>query len=272
VFLDYHWTPLHLAAFWGNAEICEALIAAGAQVNARDERRQTPLFYAARNNRKEVVALLLSHGAQAYSDGKDSSTLLAAYLEASGTGNDDIVKLLLAHGAHLTPYEQNAVNESLCSAFSLDEAEKAIRIGAQPDGLVNLSPVLFCAASSRSPALVEFLINAGANPNKRDQNGWTALHAAVDLDRRDSKVESRACILVLIKKGADPNARDEKGHTPLWVAAYDRRPDLMECLLQNGADPNPKDTTGLTLYRELVDSDLRDEADLIHKYETLNRK
>ena len=59
-------TPLHLAAFHGNAQIAEALLKAGADVKAVGYRHNdTPLHVAALHGHASVFKLLLAHGADA---------------------------------------------------------------------------------------------------------------------------------------------------------------------------------------------------------------
>ncbi|MEX2261810.1 MAG: ankyrin repeat domain-containing protein [Bryobacteraceae bacterium] len=58
-------TPLHAAVAGRHAEIAEALLAGGAEVNARQQAGYTPLHTAAGNGQKEMVRLLLAHGADA---------------------------------------------------------------------------------------------------------------------------------------------------------------------------------------------------------------
>ena len=45
-------------------DMIEWLIAHGANVNAKDNRSQTPLELAKRRNKEEIVKLLLKHGAK----------------------------------------------------------------------------------------------------------------------------------------------------------------------------------------------------------------
>ena len=56
-------TPLFGAAFNGHKEVAELLIAAGADVNAKDEGGETPLLYAVTFGHKEIAELLIAEGA-----------------------------------------------------------------------------------------------------------------------------------------------------------------------------------------------------------------
>jgi truncated hemoglobin YjbI len=58
-------TALHLAARRGNAEVAEALLGCGADMNARDTAGDTPLQRAKNCRKANVASLLLSRGADA---------------------------------------------------------------------------------------------------------------------------------------------------------------------------------------------------------------
>ncbi len=47
-----------------------------------------------------------------------------------------------------------------------------------------------------------------------------------------------SAVRTLIEFGADPNLKDDLGFTPLHVAVFKDRPDLVRTLLQGGADPD----------------------------------
>jgi cytohesin len=56
------WTPLHIAAIRGNKEIAELLIAKGADVNAKDDDGDTPLDQAILDKQTKTADLLRKHG------------------------------------------------------------------------------------------------------------------------------------------------------------------------------------------------------------------
>ncbi len=55
-------TPLHSAAWSGQKEIAELLIAKGADVNAKDKDGETPLDEAINFEETEITELLRKHG------------------------------------------------------------------------------------------------------------------------------------------------------------------------------------------------------------------
>jgi ankyrin repeat protein len=59
----FGWTSLHLAARNGSTKIVKALLEAGADINAKTKKGQTPLFMAETNKQDEVIALLKEKGA-----------------------------------------------------------------------------------------------------------------------------------------------------------------------------------------------------------------
>ncbi len=94
-------TPLQLAAFFGNTDTVEWLVARGADVNAISLNttfaRGVPVLQSAvASGNAQVVKLLLEHGAKVnvLNEQEGTPLFLAAF-----EGNAEMVKLLLAHGA-----------------------------------------------------------------------------------------------------------------------------------------------------------------------------
>jgi len=63
-FGDEDWTPLHDACAAGSKTKAEALIANGADVNAKTKNGRTPMSVAKKEGYDQLVELLRKHGAR----------------------------------------------------------------------------------------------------------------------------------------------------------------------------------------------------------------
>ncbi len=100
------WTPLHLASFFGHAELATALLDRGADVNARSANamKNTALHAAAAGGQIELMRLLLARGADANASQHGGWTALHS---AAQSGSREMVELLLAHGAFINARADN---------------------------------------------------------------------------------------------------------------------------------------------------------------------
>lgn len=94
------WTPLHLASFFGKANLAAALIERGADVNARstNQMQNAPLHAAVAGRKTQIVKLLLAQGADANRAQRGGWTPLHG---AAQNGDVEIVEALIASGAHV---------------------------------------------------------------------------------------------------------------------------------------------------------------------------
>jgi ankyrin repeat protein len=114
-------TPLMGAAYWGCVPMMEVMLAHGAQVDARTAFGSTVLMNAARNQHIGAVALLLDRQADVNTRDPDGNTALHhAVMPCSPTGQEDLVRLLLARGAN-----PELVNKA--GAFAEELAQGAAR-------------------------------------------------------------------------------------------------------------------------------------------------
>ncbi|XP_049797165.1 ankyrin repeat, PH and SEC7 domain containing protein secG-like isoform X2 [Schistocerca nitens] len=93
---DYKWTPLHWAAIMGHVEVARCLLEDGADVNARDDWQNTPLHQAAWNDNAAVVRLLAASSADP--NARDSSGNTPLH-DAARRGHADAATALLEAGA-----------------------------------------------------------------------------------------------------------------------------------------------------------------------------
>jgi ankyrin repeat protein len=89
-------TALMMAAYKHNKAAAEALIAKGAAVNRPG---WTPLHYAAASGDDEIARLLLAHGARIDAQSPPASGKFTPLMMAAREGHDDTAVLLLGQGA-----------------------------------------------------------------------------------------------------------------------------------------------------------------------------
>jgi len=89
---DNGWTPLHFAVYYGHKEIVELLITKGAEVNAKDNNGWTPLHLAAENGRKQVAELLIANGADVNAKDNNGWTPLHLAVDGGHTETADLLR------------------------------------------------------------------------------------------------------------------------------------------------------------------------------------
>lgn len=119
---------------------------------------------------------------------------------------------------------------------------------------------LATAARGANPEMIRLLLEAGSDPNRLDESGWTPLHwlmstmAGKHAFTATTDFQLLKAARVLLEHGADPNARSCTGQTPLhllaaaeWEGVTRRRMrQLVELLLDCGADLDALNNDGMT--------------------------
>ena len=65
-----------------------------------------------------------------------------------------------------------------------------------------------------NPTIISIMLDAGFDPNARNDSGETPLHSAM----RYSEETVPAVVSILLEAGADPNTKNNDGDTPLHLA------------------------------------------------------
>ena len=91
---------IHDAAYKGNIEVVKQHLAAGTDVNMKDNRGMTPLHWAVERGRKETAELLIAEGADVNAKYKDGETPLdvATHPDNPNKNKAETADLLLKHG------------------------------------------------------------------------------------------------------------------------------------------------------------------------------
>ncbi|KAL1492891.1 hypothetical protein ABEB36_011064 [Hypothenemus hampei] len=95
-------TSAHLGAINGNTEILRELIFHQVNVNCRDAKGMTPLHYACKHNRPDIVKLLVTSGKANFQARNTESGEVPLHVAAS-EGHLEVIKALLALNAPVNP-------------------------------------------------------------------------------------------------------------------------------------------------------------------------
>jgi uncharacterized protein len=167
----------------------------------------------------------------------------SAILTALYHGKRDEAERLAAAAPQMTIWEAASLGADDRVRELLDAAPSQVNEWAQ-DGHTPLGLAAFFGKASTA----RLLLDRGADVHAAARNDMKvqALHAAVGA--RNAQTTA-----LLLERGADPNARQQVGYTPLMAAAGSGLEDLVNLLLARGADPalvNDEGKTASTLARE----------------------
>jgi uncharacterized protein len=191
-------------------EVVKALIAHGANVNARMEKSLSFGVYV-----------------KSYMCNSDTRCTLAGatpFLLATWANDLDVMRELVAHGA----------DPSVTTADGTTPLMVAAGTGHDP-GITR-------STESGGLAAVQLCLELGANVKAVNKYGDTALHGAAWRERADSIIQ------LLVQKGANVNAKNNRGWTPLVIAEgihtggnFIHSETTAELLRKLGAEPSPPD-------------------------------
>ncbi|XP_065208838.1 uncharacterized protein LOC135837476 [Planococcus citri] len=234
------YTLLHIAARNGSLEVVEYLLQKGANVNAKHDSNEIPLFEAARNGHLEVVKLLILKGSQVNTRVLNGSAPLHM---AAVNGHKEVVEVLLTNGADLNIACKTFLNTPLHHATKeghLEVIKVLMTYKANPNvsTSVGLTP-LHLAAEHGYSEIVTYLIKHGANVDAREKNMSTPMHYAIYAGHKN-------IVEILIANKADVNAKSDDGLTFLHKAALRGHVDIVDVLIKNNANVNSPAANGGT--------------------------
>ncbi|XP_076869067.1 ankyrin-2 isoform X2 [Brachyhypopomus gauderio] len=232
-------TPLHIAAHYGNVNVSTLLLNRGAAVDFTARNGITPLHVASKRGNTNMVALLLDRGAQIDAKTRDGLTPLHC---AARSGHDATVELLLEREAPILARTKNGLSPLHMSAQGdhVECVKHLLQFKAPVDDVtLDYLTALHVAAHCGHYRVTKLLLDKKANPNARALNGFTPLHIACKKNR--VKVME-----LLVKYGASIQAITESGLTPIHVAAFMGHLNIVLLLLQNGASPDVCNIRGET--------------------------
>ncbi|KAL9036456.1 MAG: hypothetical protein Q9180_004290, partial [Flavoplaca navasiana] len=233
-------SALHLAVCNHQIETVCILLDHGADIERKDSRGNTPLHIAIECGALETVRTLVQRGADIMA--KDSS-LRIPFQNVWWSSPLPFLQYLVDAGTVLERrhlFENSSLMHSITSSNDR-EAIQWVFGAALKDSDRSLLPstMLDNAAWKGAKYMVDTLLIFGADVNRRDSNGETALHQAVESDQVEI-LES------LIAHHADINVQTRFGVTPLMNAIDSDCTSSALFLLEHGAITGFADVNGIT--------------------------
>ena len=240
-------TPMHVAAENDSIEVVKVLhnhIASDKNKNscfrlcAKDEDALSPIHLAARKGAHRVLECMMNYGKD---HGYTAEQVFGFLDEENNTplhtavdgGHDEVVRVLLAHGA--SPIESNKNHlppiHLACSQGKLKMVELMVQYGGADvitcRDAFGQTP-LHSSTLPPSTSVLCYLINIGAQLNVCNNQGQTPLITA-------TLSGNLAAVKLLLKSGADPMVRDQQGENPLHYGIQRNRKSIAKCFLEHPA-------------------------------------
>lgn len=152
-----------------------------------------------------------------------------AFQLAVGDGRVEVARLLTEHGSRI----QGAASFMSNGRDSVEMAKLFLELGVTADALLDV------AAEWCSAATVGVILDAGADLNRKDDEGEVPLYRA-------TKNKSMAVLKLLLERGADLALLNEDGTHSLHFCALWGDLERLKILLDHGANPNQLESDGAT--------------------------
>ncbi|MBN9283687.1 MAG: ankyrin repeat domain-containing protein [Flavobacterium sp.] len=278
-------TYIFWAAYRGNTDLMEYLLARGAKTNVLDDHGYTYLNFAAANGQSntKVYDLALKNGANLKKD-LDHDGANALLLIAPHDKDFTLINYFIGKGLDIksTDANGNTAFNYAARTGNITTLKRLLEKGVT----FNDNAMIFASQGTRSTAntleLYQYLESLKIKPTAVSKNGQNALHAIVRKDKQEDIIK------YFIEKGVDINQADhdgttafmnaamansdvavinllaasvkninqvnKKGISALALAVRSNTPEVVRLLIQKGADVNVADANGDNLAYYLIQS------------------
>jgi ankyrin repeat protein len=228
------WTALSAAAFYGRREVVDLLLEHGAGIDRVDGAGGNSPLHGAIVGEEPEIALRLIEGGSAV-DLRNKAGLTALMM-ATAIGHSGLVSTLIEKGGAVDAKTENGETALMYAseAGSLEIVQilkaKGADVNAQTNG--GRTPLMYAVGRKRA-GIVGWLLENGADARIQTKSGRAALWGAVESEDLESAK-------LLIAAGADVNAKTDTGATALMLAAEYGLTEFARLLLEKGADINAR--------------------------------
>ncbi|XP_029397980.1 ankyrin-3 isoform X8 [Mus pahari] len=232
-------TPLHIAAHYGNINVATLLLNRAAAVDFTARNDITPLHVASKRGNANMVKLLLDRGAKIDAKTRDGLTPLHC---GARSGHEQVVEMLLDRAAPILSKTKNGLSplHMATQGDHLNCVQLLLQHNVPVDDVTNdYLTALHVAAHCGHYKVAKVLLDKKASPNAKALNGFTPLHIACKKNRI-------RVMELLLKHGASIQAVTESGLTPIHVAAFMGHVNIVSQLMHHGASPNTTNVRGET--------------------------
>uniref|UniRef100_A0ABD2X9N6 Uncharacterized protein n=1 Tax=Trichogramma kaykai TaxID=54128 RepID=A0ABD2X9N6_9HYME len=241
-------SPLHLALMSDDVdpEIVEILLRHGANPNVANKKGLTAVHLISMGPRdSDLMQMLIDltdykhQPVRIHLQDKNNGLIALEYAVARNFKN--VTETLLKNGAdpnYMGKFGSTPLHMVCLENNDVELAKILFKFGARIDvqnehGYTPLHHAVYRGNES----LVEFLLRNGADPNKAEIDGSTALHMICDGESDDAAfLEKFFKICKDTRQKLQIEARDNNGLTPLQFAVANVRPNMVDVLLDQGAD------------------------------------
>ncbi len=240
-------TPLFFAIRANNVIAVRRLLERGADPTKRNDNGLTPFQVAATQGKDfKILDLLLATGKVDINDGGQSGYTLLHW--AMATSNVTAAHFLLSKGAKPNVADQNGTTPLHVAAYCANTTDGIDLILEKEKVDINRldkngQTALHYAVRGKRVDNVGYLLENGANPAIRDENGDTPFHLAEAAVSQDSAILD---LLLSYENKPKIDERDNAGMTALHVAFKESNFNAARFLLSKGANTNVADENGLT--------------------------
>ncbi len=244
-------SPLWTASKQGNIDACKCLMLYGADPDMKDKHGQSSVWAAAFYGQLAILKIFMNPYSSPVNfeaaDDKGKSPLFVA----ASQGHTDIVEFLLQVGANGRTQDANGHSPLQVSGVKGKFDTFMVLLNLETD-INNTSVFAYCrnfgldrltmlhhAIEKDDLPLLKSALDAGANINLKDRQGYTALHRAIQVGHIQA-------VDVLLDGRCDANIANKEGWTPLFTAIFGNSTVInIDKLLKHGASVNYKDLNGV---------------------------